>query len=113
MMILAQTSGLKPAVRAFKPLQRLQQMQICLTHRVAWLRKLFGMFDREPNAVYGNSGLVGYLEFNRRRAGMRLRFDHFNLVHRLGNHARSSWMSFLGFAKRPSACTALCRECRD
>ena len=104
-VILAQISGLKPGVRAFKSVQRLQRIWS------QWIRKLFGMLDREPDTVYGNSGMVGHLEFDRRRSRLRRRFGHLNnLVH----HARS----FCGrissaVAKRPPPCKALRREFRD
>jgi hypothetical protein len=69
------------------------------------------MFDREPDTAYGNSGMVGHLEFDRRRSGLRLPFDHLNnLVH----HARSfSGRISSAVAKRPPDCTALRREFRN
>jgi hypothetical protein len=56
------------------------------------------MFDREPDTVYGNSGLVGHLEYDRRWSGSRLRFGHLNnLVHRSGKACPLvEWQNFLG-----------------
>jgi hypothetical protein len=57
--------GLKPAVKGFKTLQGVKQLNSGLAHRIARLSKLFGVSDGKFDSINRDATLVGHLKFHR------------------------------------------------
>jgi len=61
----ASRPSLKAAIKGFKTLEGVKQLESGLTQRIAGFNKLFGVSDGEFDSINRDASLISHLKFNR------------------------------------------------
>ena len=93
-------SRLKMTIQGFQTFESIHQLQFGFADRFARSGELFGVPDRELDAIYGDASLVRHFELDRRGPRSDVGFDCLHeSVHDLAVHDSSFVTEFAAFYK--------------